>query len=639
MQSPGDPVVIADHEIVRRIVTPVSIADLGLDLRHAVRSLRGTPATAAAAMLVLALGLAGATSMFTLVHGVLLRPLPVPDEERVVVGWRALPEAGARRWPFQRTELELLGDQSRLFAAVAGVGYNDGQLPLVDGGEASYAQVSRVTGDFFKVLGVAALIGRTLGPSDDVTGAGGVLVVTHAYWQRRYGGAPDVLGRRVTIGGQPFTIVGVMPRDVQHPREVDAWMTVSAKQTTTSNPTSRQAMVLELNLIARLNAGVSAAQVSAELESLGRQLDERRPAGEQQGYVIALQPLRDAVLGDARPALWVLFAAVALVLVIATANVGNLLLVRGEARLAEWAVRAAIGAGRARIIRQAVVESAVLTVVASMVGLLVAWWTLPVVLSLAPGGLPRADAIAIDWRVVAFVGTVALVTSCLTGAIPAWVATCLNLGDYVRVAGPGHVAPAARRARRGLVIVQVALAVAGIAAAGLLTRSLHHLELEAQRLASGDLVHVPLELPQDRYADRQRLQGFMTDLTASLHGTPPVVAATPINVVPFSGNGWDVPTFTAEAQTPDQASANPTLNLEEIQPGYFETFAVRLTKGRTFTRDDRTGTPRVAIISDDVAARTWPGSGPDRQAAQDGAALVAGQLVDGGGRCRADAIP
>ncbi|HLG54812.1 MAG TPA: ABC transporter permease [Vicinamibacterales bacterium] len=580
------------------------------DLRLACRGLSRAPGFAVAAVLTLAVGMTGLISMFALVEGVLLRPLPVRDQARLFVGWRALPEAGARHWPFKTTDLALLRNESRLLEGVAGVGYNDpGAVVVSEGGAAAYLRSARVTGEFFDVLGVQPLLGRRLTPRDDVSGAENVLVLAHGLWQRRHGGTRDVLGRRVLINEQPFTVVGVMPPDVDHPHQVEAWMTVAAMQTTTENPTWKNAMASELNLLARLRPGVTAAQAGAELRALAPQLDALRDPGDFRGTIPILQSFEEFAVGDVRLALLTLFGAVGLVLLIASANVANLLLVRGESRKSEFAVRAALGAGRRRLVRQLLTESSVLVLAASVVAVASTRLVLPLLLRVAPDGLPRLEAIHVDTGVVLFSVLLGLLVASLAGLTPAFASARLDLTSSLRDTSRGSTGSGTRRGRRVLIVAQVALAVTLVSAAGLLTRSLLRLQDVGVRLASDRLVYVPLALPAT-YADRDRQQRFITDLVSQLETIPAIEAATPINVVPFTGIGWDVPTFTAEGQAAERARTNPTLNLEEIHPNYFDTFEVALVRGRAFTEFDREGTTLVAIVSDDAARRTWPGEDP-----------------------------
>ena len=580
-----------------------------LDFRQAWRGIRRAPAYSVTVVLTFALGMAGTTSMFALVEGILLRPLAMPAAEQLVVGWRQLPDSGARHWPFQASDVQTIADNSRTLERIAGVGYNGpAPMALVEPGATTFAQVERVTGAFFQVLGAAPALGRVLAAADDVAGSEPVLVITHALWQR-LGGSHDVLGRRVRIAGQAFTIVGVMPPDVEHPRGVEAWATVAALQATTSNETFREALRNELEFVARLRAGVTLAQAAAELRAMAPALAAERADGTAAELLVpVLMPFKESVVGDVRGALVVLFGAVALVLFIAAANAASLMLARGDTRRTEFAVRAALGGSRARLMRQTLIESGILALASGAAGLLFSGIALRAWLRLVPGGLPRTDGISIGWLSVAFTVGLALLVAAATGLAPALLSVRAELASRLRD-GRG-MTPTARRGTRLLVVAQVAVAVMVLAAAALLSRSLLKLQAAGDQLASDRLLLAQLALPQSKYPEPTQQARFMTLLIERLQATPGVAAATPINATPFTGLGWDAPTYTAEGQTAENARANATLNLEEIYPDYFRTFDVAIVRGRPFTAADREGAALVAIISEDVAARTWPGQDP-----------------------------
>ena len=349
--------------------------------------------------------------------------------------------------------------------------------------------------------------------------------------------------------------------------------------------------------------------MAEELKSLGPAMDELQPAGAARGLVPQVQPFRESVVGDVRPALLVLFAAVGVVLLIACANVSSLLLVRGEARRAEFAVRAALGAGRTRLMRQVLAEGLVLAAAATLVALVATRALLPVIMRWVPNVLPRADAVRVDARIVIASLALAVVAAVLAAVVPAVTSAGAQLASHLRVASRGTVTRDGHW-RRGLVVAQVALSVMGLTAAALLAGSFQALRAEAAHLSSDRLMYVPLDLPQSTYSDRARRQRLVTGLVDALEADPRVEAATPINVPPFSGVGWDVPVFSAEGQTEMEAHGNPSLNLEEIHAGYFDTFQVALMRGRAFAATDTDTAPPVAIVSADVAARVWPGLDP-----------------------------
>ena len=351
-------------------------------------------------------------------------------------------------------------------------------------------------------------------------------------------------------------------------------------------------------------------QAASELEGLTARLESEAPPDAMRGLTPVVRSYEDVVVGDVRLALFVLFAAVGLVLLIASANVANLLLMRGEGRRAEMAIRSTLGASRSRLARQMLAESLVLALASGAAGLAVTWWSLPALIALVPDGLPRVDSIRLDAGVFGFTMAIAFITSALAGMAPALSASRIDLVSQSR-SGGGMRGSGARHGRRTLVVVQVALAITVVAAAGLLTRSVLQLEAADMGLAAEELVLVQLALPQAKYVERDRQLQFLDDVVEELEATPGIAGATPVNTPPFAGTGgWDASTFTVEGQGADRAGANSSLNLESIHPNYFATFGVSLIRGRGFGPADREGAPNVVIVSEDVAARTWPGEEP-----------------------------
>ena len=579
------------------------------DVRYAVRSLRAAPRFAVITVFTLTVGVAATDAMYTLIDGVLLRPLPVRDPNGLIVAWRELRAGNATHLPFYVPDVEVIRQSNKTLAGVAGVDFQGaGPDVITERGSASYINDAEVTGEFFNVIGVDPVLGRTLNRGDDQPGAENVLVLTHGLWQRRYGGSRDVLGRRVLVAQKPFTIVGVIPPGFEYPRGVEAWMTLASRTSTLTNDAFR----VDVDLIARLQPGVTVAQATSELQRLTTDLEAKAPpdgAPGPRGMTAVVRPYKDVVVGDVRVAMLVLFGAVGLVLVMAIANAANLLLLRNHTRRVELATRIALGAGSNRIARQLVIESFLLALAAGVSGLVLTPWTLRVFIPLIPDGLPRIDSVRVDVRVVLFTVGIVLVAAVAAVLVPAISTIRVDAIKPLRTGGRGATG-GRPQSQRALVVAQVMLAVTVVSAAGLLVRSLVRLQTVDMGFADR-LLFISLDLPQAKYGDRQRHLQFLRDVISRLESAPEIAGATPTNVGPFSGTGgWELPRFTAEGQSADRAATNPSLNLESIHPNYFTTFGAALVRGRSFTDADRDGAPDVAIVSEDVADRTWPGEDP-----------------------------
>ena len=363
----------------------------------------------------------------------------------------------------------------------------------------------------------------------------------------------------------------------------------------------------EIDLIARLRPGVTIDQAIAELGGIAKRIDASVPATRNRDATVVVHSFEDVIVGDLRPVMLALFGAVALVLLVAAANVANLLLLRGEARSRELAVRVALGAGRSRILSLILVESLMLAMAAGAAAVVASWWSLEALLRLIPNGLSRGDDIRIDARVVAFAMALAFLAALAVSIVPALSSFRRDVLAQLR---NRHHAARSVLGRRALVAVQVGLAVMVVAGAGLLTRSLLKLQAIDLGLSADRLVFIDL-VPSAKFKDPAHHAHFLDEIVARLESTPGVAGATPVNVSPFSGlGGWDVPRFAVPGQTATEAAANPSLNLESIYPNYFNTFQIRILRGRAFTDADREGAMNVAIVSEDVAARTWPGADP-----------------------------
>src|SRR5881396_1507463 len=572
-------------------------------MRVALRSLRRTPGFALTAILTLALGIGLATAVFTVADALLLRRLPVRDQDRVVVLWGQKSDQDFA-YPLGFDDAREFAQRTRVLERVATfASWGAAPLPIRDADQISRLRRALVSGEFFDVLGVRPVLGRALQPSDDVYGAAPVMVLSYGAWQRRFGGDTHLLGRQIVMyeDGVPYSIVGVMPQGRDYPRGSDFWAPVAAAIPPKGLP------FVSLHVLGRLAPRATVTAARAELTAFfGRA--EASPWGRDLRGVV--QTLPRLVLGDVRPALFVFAAASGLLLLITCINVASLLLVRGVGRFREIAVRTALGAGRSRLIVQLLIENGILAALGAALGIVVAAAALQSFIAFAPAGLPRLDEIHLN--VTALAGAVGItgVAMLLFGLAPAVMTSRVEIERVLR---SGTRQSASRRSRlgtEGLVVGQIALALLVLSASGLVARSLIKLERAELSFEPSHLLIGDLAVRYDLFDTQAKQRTLLDGLLPRVRAIPGVRAVSPVVAAPFSGpGGWDGK-FAAEGQSTEQAAANPMLNMEVVTPDYFATLGIAVRRGRVFTDADREGAPPVVVVSESVARLYWGSDDP-----------------------------
>ena len=573
------------------------------DLRYALRSLRRTPGFTLAAILTLALGIGLATAVFTVADALLLRRLPIRDQDRVVVLWGERRER-AFNYPLGIDDARVFARRSRSLERVASFAYEGAMpAPIRDGDRTYRLRGSLVSGEFFDVLGVQPVLGRTLRLADDVWGAAPVVVLSYRAWQRSFGGDPHVLGRQIVTytDNVAHTIVGVMPQGLEYPQGTEVWAPIMR-----AIPPKSLAFGAAY-LIGRLAPGRGPVDARDELTAFYARPEGSPWERNTHGVVHSLPRL---VLGDTQPALLVFAVAAGLLLLITCINVANLLLVRGFARMREIAVRAALGAGRGRVIMQLLGENALLAALGGALGVVVAAVAVRTFVAFAPPGVPRLDEIHMSAAVLAGAVGITGIAMLIFALAPAVITSRVDLERVLRSDTRQSAGRRSRLATEALVAGQVALALLVLSAAGLIVRSLINLERVDLSFQSSGLLIADLTMRGDLYGDAKKQRAMLEGLVPELQALPDVRAASPVVAAPFSGNGgWDGRP-AADGQSPEQASTNPMVNMEVATPDYFRTLGVPIIRGRGFTDADREGVPGAVIISQSTARLYWPGADP-----------------------------
>ena len=561
------------------------------DLKYALRSLGKAPAFTAIAILTIALGIGANTAIFSVINGILLRPLPYPEPERIVT-FKSNESA---------LDLEDIQAQSQSFESLGGAGllaadYSGGAEPV-------QIELGLVAADFFKVLGARTTLGRTIIAEDDRFGGARVVVLSHALWQRQFGGNTGIVGQEINLAAQNYTVIGVLAPDFQPPRATnEAFVPMRVFYALAAK--ARGAHVLRV--YGRLRPGVTLSAAQSELRVIDQRLAEADPE-ENKNRQTVLVSLHERTVANIRPALLVLFGAVGLVLLVACANFANLLLARMAGRAQELTVRAALGAGRWRLIRQVLVESVLLTLLGGLVGLLLGSWGMDALLALKPENLPRVENVHLDGSVLAFTFALSLLVGVVFGVLPAWQATRVELNGVLNSSGRGATA-ARSRFRSVLVVAELGLALVLLIGAGLLGKAFWQLTSVAPGFNPENLMTLRVDLPRARYETVRTQTQFREHVLENMNSLPGVRAAM-VSEIPLGGNAINH-NFIIEGRPPLTPGEEPELYSRSVAGEYFQVLGIPLLKGRALTRDDRSDAPLVGVINESMARQYFRDQDP-----------------------------
>jgi len=584
------------------------------DIRYGVRQLLKHPGFTLVAVLTLALGIGANTAIFSVVNAVLLKPLPFPaPEELVAVGGIDPAESVSppKLYSLCFPDFFDFREQNRSFASMAV--YRDESITLVDEKEAQSVRGEKVSGEFFDVLAIKPMLGRGFARADEQAGGGpgGLKVVLgYGFWQRHFNRADDVIGRVLMLDGRPNTVIGVMPEGFQFPIQTDSieLYTTTAEDASTpdgSTPKTQQRGDHWLQGIARVKTGVPLAQANAELRTIAAALEKKYPETNTKSSA-GSQPLRDEMVGDVRTALYVLFGAVACLLLIANANVANLMLARASVRGKEIALRAALGASRGRIIRQLLTESVILAGLGGLLGLLVAQWGTEALVAAVPQNIPRVSAIRLDGVVLGFTLLLSLGTGILFGLVPAWQASHVDLNTALKsgTRGAGG-AEGKHRARNALVMAEVVLALILLICASLLIQTFARLGQVQTGMRTERLFTARIGLPQADYPRPEKIIAFFDQLMPRLRAIPGVESATIVWPLPLSGSN-NISSFDIE-EHPAPEGQQPDSPMRIVGSDYFKTMGIPIREGRGFEETDQFKSQPVVIVNEQFVQKFFPG--------------------------------
>jgi putative ABC transport system permease protein len=586
------------------------------DLRFGFRTLLKNPGVSAVAIIALALGTGANSAIFSVVNAVLLRPLPYENPDSLVLVWGK--NATTSRDPLSVPDFLDYRNQNAVFGEMACFAYDD--FNLSTGDEPEHIQGTMVSANYFAVLGANLSQGSAFRPEDDQPGASRIAIVSNGLWKRRFGSDPNLVGQPILLNGASFIVTGIAPASFQSPNPEDnpqVWVPLSLdggdrlrvpSSVSPASLTNRRGRFLIG--IARLKPGVTPRQAQADLDTIASRL-EQQYKDTNAGVGTSVVSLREHIIGKIESALVVLLAAVGFVLLIACANVANLLLARAAARQKEIAIRTALGAGRLRLIRQLLTESVLLSVVGGALGLVLAYGEIRLLLGLNPANIPRLSEIGIDGRVLGFTFLIAILTGIIFGLAPALQASKTDLNEALKEGARGSTGGINRQRVRSLLVVsEVALTVLLLIGAGLMLKSFYSLQSVNPGFNPANTLTMMVNLPASKYTDDHQVQAFFEQVLNRVNVLPGVQAAGAVTGLPLTTTSVIRLRFIVDAHPPANPSEVPRANFRSISHNYFRAMGISLVKGRYFSEQDRDKSPPVVIVNETMANRYWPGEDP-----------------------------
>lgn len=595
----------ADHNPI--VVGPSSksnlLADLFQDLRYAFRVLLKNPGFTSVAVIALALGIGANSAIFSVVNTVLLRPLPYKSPDQLMMVWEDSSRHGyPRDTPAVANYIDWR-DQNQTFSGMAAIATRS--FNLTGEGDPEKIEGRRVSASLFPILGVEPKLGRVFSPDEDKPGSNNVVLLSHIVWQRRFHGDPSIVGKSITLNNTAHTVVGVMPPQFQFPtKEDELWVPIAF---TSDEAGRRRSHYLEV--VGRLKPNVSVEQAQADMTTVATRLQQQYPdSNTDLGAVVT--PLHEHVVGEIKPALLILFGAVGLVLLIACANVANLLLARAAVRQKEIAVRVALGASRFRLIRQFLTESVVLGTLGGILGLLLSLGGLFVLSAFVPPNLSQSTTLSLDPKVVVFTLLVSILTGLIFGLAPATQSAKFNLNETLKEGGRDSSSGSkGNRVRSLLVVAEVAVSLILLIGAGLLINSFFRLRNTNPGFNAENLLTMKIVLPEPKYAEQAKRSAFYTEVINRVEGLPGVKSAAVTTNLPLYRQGNSIG-IAIEGRPIPQPGQEIIVTTRVVSPKYFETMDIRLLKGRSLSTQDKPNTPKVVVISEGMARKYWPNEDP-----------------------------